>query len=141
MKILKEFIKLVVLFIIGGLIYIGMEVIFRGYSHWTMGILGGLCFIIIGGMNNYSSEDISVFEQSISGAMVITAFELVAGIILNIFLGLHIWDYSDLPFNILGQICLLFSFIWIFISIFAIFLDDLLRFLLFKEPFPMYKWI
>ena len=52
---------------------------------------------------------------------------------------LNVWDYSNIPFNLDGQICLLFSFFWIFISLIAIILDDLLRYVLFDEPYHKYR--
>ena len=136
---LKNCGKLLILFILGGLIYMGMEMLFRGRTHWTMGIVGGICFLIIGGLNNYYTWDMSIIKQGVIGSLVITAMELVTGIILNLFLKLNIWDYSTMPFNILGQICLPFTLLWIPVSIFGVFVDDFLRWLLFKEPFPHYR--
>ena len=69
----------------------------------------------------------------------ITFYEFIFGVILNIWLGLNIWDYSNLPFNILGQICIPFSTIWYFLSIIGICLDDFFRWKLFNEEKPRYK--
>ena len=137
---LKEFLKLIILFLIGGLIYCGIEIAYRGFTHWTMGVVGGFCFVIIGGLNNYIPWEMKVWKQSLIGALVVTCCEFIAGIILNLFLGLNIWDYSGVPFNILGQICLPFSIVWIFLSFICIFVDDWLRYLLFKEERPKYYW-
>ena len=41
-----------------------------------------------------------------------TAAELAAGLVLNIWLGLDIWDYSALPCNLMGQICVRFTALW-----------------------------
>lgn len=137
---LKEMFRLIVLFFIGFFIYIGIEILYRGYSHWTMGVLGGLSFIIIGGLNNYYDWGMPFVKQCITGSLVITCLEFVAGVILNLELGLNIWDYSNMPLNILGQVCLPFTLAWLGLSAVAIFLDDILRWLLFKEKFPKYKW-
>ena len=59
---------------------------------------------------------------------------------LNLMLGLHIWDYSDMPFNFLGQICLPFTILWLFLSLLCIFVDDWLRHALFHEEKPHYRW-
>lgn len=134
----KELFKIIALFIIGGLAYCGIEIIWRGHTHWTMGILGGLCFVIIGGLNNYIPWEMKLWKQAIIGSLVITSCELVSGIILNLFLGLHIWDYSNIPFNLLGQICLPFTILWFFLSIICIFIDDWLRYILFHEKRPSY---
>ena len=60
-------------------------------------------------------------------SILITVFEFILGYILNIKLGLGIWDYSNIPFNIMGQICLPFSFLWFVLSYFVIMLDDILK--------------
>ncbi len=69
-----------------------------------------------------------------------TAMELVVGVPLNLMLGLHIWDYSSLPFNLLGQICLPFTVLWFFLALLCIFVDDWLRYVLFNEERPHYHW-
>lgn len=137
-KSLKELIKIIILFLIGGFAYCGIEILCRGYTHWTMGILGGFCFVVIGGLNNYLPWKMEIWKQSTIGALVVTCCEFIAGIILNLFLGLHIWDYSNLPFNILGQICLPFTILWFFLCIVAIIADDYLRYFLFHEEKPKY---
>ena len=87
------------------------------------------------------SWDMLVWKQMFICAVGITIIEFVSGVIINIVFGLHVWDYSNIPFNILGQICLPFSVIWFFISFFAIMLDDWLRHWLFGEEKPHYKFI
>ena len=138
MNKLKELIKCLILFLLGGGLYICIEMLWRGYSHWTMGIVGGLCFVIIGGFNNYIPWKMTMQKQAVIGTLVVTSIEFVSGIILNLFLQLHIWDYSNLPFNILGQICLPFTILWFFLCIVAIIADDYLRYFLFHEEKPKY---
>lgn len=126
-----KFIRPLILILVGGLLYLLIEILFRGYSHWTMFIVGGLCFYFVGLINETNiSWDMSIWLQAFIGMCVITAVEFISGFILNIWLGLRIWDYSDLPFNLFGQICLPFSIAWYFISIPAIVLDDWLRYLM-----------
>ncbi|ADZ84805.1 putative ABC transporter permease [Cellulosilyticum lentocellum] len=136
---MKTFFKYFTLFSLGGLLYMMIEILFSGSTHWTMGILGGLCFLLIGLINSTFSYDFSLIKQMAMSAILITALEFVAGVILNLGLHLAIWDYSHLPFNILGQVCLPFSFIWFFLSLPAIFLDDFIRWQLFGEGKPHYK--
>jgi uncharacterized membrane protein len=131
-------IKTAVLFLIGGLIYALIEIMWRGYTHWTMAIAGGLSFVIIGGINEYFTWDMSLMLQGVIGSIIITAIELVFGLILNVWLKLGIWDYSNIAFNFMGQICLLFSVIWVVLSIVAVVLDDFLRHWLFHEGRPYY---
>ena len=135
---IKQWLKICILFLIGGFIYVAIELGFRGYSHWTMFLLGGLCFILIGGLNNYIPWEMSIIKQGIIGALIVTSLEFIFGLVLNLYLNLGIWDYSNMPFNILGQICLPFSIAWFFLSLVAIFVDDWLRYVLFKEEKPHY---
>jgi len=135
---LKEFFKIAILFLIGGVTYCCIEILWRGYTHWTMGVLGGFCFVIIGGLNNYIPWTMKLWKQALIGSLVVTSCEFVFGIILNLFLGLHIWNYSNIPFNLLGQICLPFTIAWFFLSFVCIFIDDWLRHILFKEEKPKY---
>ena len=102
--VLKE----IIIFIIFGLLYGLLEILFRGHTHWTMVVLGGICGVLIGLLNEITPTMKITIQMFISSLMV-TALELVFGYILNIRLGLHIWDYSNQPFNFHGQICLLFS--------------------------------
>lgn len=140
MKILKLIGKFLALFLIGGAAYFGIECLWRGWSHWTMFILGGLCFVIIGGLNEFYGWEIPFWKQCLIGAAVITALEFAVGMIVNKWLGWSIWDYSYLPLNICGQICLPFSLIWILLSGVAIVVDDYLRYWLFGEEKPHYNF-
>lgn len=104
----RHFAKEAVLALIGGSIYVFIELVWRGYSHISMFILGGVCFVIIGLINELFPWDLGLLWQSIIGAFVVTICEFVTGLIVNVWLRLGVWDYSGLPFNIMGQICLPF---------------------------------
>lgn len=137
----REFVKLSILAALGGLLYMGVELLWRDRTHWTMGIVGGVSFVLIGGLNNYLPWEMPIWKQALCGSALVTAVELVAGIILNLYLGLGIWDYSGLPCNLLGQICLPFSLLWVAMSVLCIFVDDALRWRLFHEEKPHYRWL
>ena len=122
----------------GGFIYYLIEMIYRGYSHPSMFLAGGLCFVLIGMINHYFPWSLGIAQQALIGAAIITFIELACGLIVNIWLGLDIWDYSHLPLNFIGQISLLFFFLWIPLAVVAIFLDDWLRYKLFDEEKPHY---
>ena len=83
------------LFYFYGATYVTIEVFFRGHSHWTMFLLGAMCGLIIGALNEKISWEMPFELQCIVGAVVITLGEFIFGYILNIKLGLNIWDYSD----------------------------------------------
>lgn len=126
---------------IGGLLYVLIELAFRGRSHWTMFIVGGLCFWLIGLINEVIPWEMSFWKQCIIGAVIVTAVEFLTGSIINLWLGWNVWDYSNVPFNVLGQICLPFSLLWILLSAVAIVLDDHLRYWIYGEEKPHYKLI
>ena len=136
---LKLFLKELYLFFFGGVCYSLIEMLFRGYTHWSMMIVGGLCFILIGAINEVSSYDLALTSQMLFSAVIVTAIEFVAGTIINVWLGLGVWSYSDMPYNVHGQICLVFFCAWFFLSLAAILLDDFLRYKLFGEEKPHYR--
>ena len=137
----KNALKMVVLLLIGGMTYFCIEILWRGYSHISMFFVGGICFIGIGAINEYFPWTLGIVLQSIIGDCFVTFMELASGCILNLKLGLNIWDYSNMPFNLWGQICLPFFFAWIVLSAIAIIVDDYLRYWLFSEERPHYKLI
>ncbi|MFV0341640.1 MAG: putative ABC transporter permease [Anaerocolumna sp.] len=139
LKLNNNTLKYILLFFIGGFLYCGIELIFRGYSHISMLIAGGICFVLIGLLNEIFPQKISLISQMFISCLIITMVEFVSGYIVNILLGLNVWDYSDLPYNYLGQICLLFSNIWFFLSLPAIILDDYLKYYLLGEDKPSYR--
>lgn len=108
---------------LGGLLYMGIELLWRGHTHWTMGVLGGVCFAVIGLLNEGGHPPPMLMQMMVS-AMLVTALELVAGLVLNLWLGLGIWDYSSMPGNLLGQICPQYSFAWFLLSWVAIRVED-----------------
>lgn len=128
-----KLIKNTILFAFGGLSYVIIEMLWRGYSHWSMFALGGLCFWVIGLINENSSENTPLFFEMLLGAFFITLLEFVCGYIVNIRLNLNIWDYSDMPYNIMGQICLKYTLLWFALSFLCIIADDSLRYYLFGE--------
>ncbi len=136
----RTILKHAVLALIGGCVYFLIELFWRGHSHWTMAVMGGVCFILIGDINEFIPWNMPLILQGGIGSVVITAMELFCGVVLNLWLKLDIWDYSTMPFNFLGQICLPFSLLWVALSIVAVILDDWLRYWLFKEERPTYKF-
>ena len=136
---LKQILKLCILALIGGITYVLIELAWRGYSHISMFILGALCFVLLGGINEFLPWELGFAWQMLIGAGIVTILELIVGIVVNVWLGLEVWDYSNLPFNFMGQICLPFSFAWTLLSGVAIVVDDYLRYWLFGEEKPHYK--
>ena len=114
-----RFWKLSVLFYLGGLCYLTLELLWRGFSHWSMFLLGGCCFVILGQLCRIPPV-LPLPLRAITAATVITALELGCGLLVN--RSYQVWDYRHLPMNYHGQICLYFSLLWIPLSIAAMFL-------------------
>lgn len=140
---MRKLYKSAILFLIGGALYLLIEVLWRlamnsTPTHWSMFFIGGLAFLLIGGINEWIPWELSLVKQSLIGTVMILITEFVSGCILNLWLGLGIWDYSGKFLNICGQICPQFAIGWFFLAAIAILLDDYLRYWLFDEAEPHY---
>ena len=92
-----------------------------------------LCFVVLGLINEVLPWDMPLWEQAAVGVLLITALEFFTGCVANLMLGWQVWDYSDLPWNILGQVSLKYSALWLPVSLAGIVLDDCLRYRWFGE--------
>jgi len=132
--------KTLLLCLIGGAVYYALEILWRGYSHWSMFLLAAFLSLPLDQINEHMSWETPIWLQAILGGIAITVAELLAGLVLNVWLGLGVRDYSDLPLNLWGQICLQYSLMWILLAAFGIVLFDVLRWCLFGEEMPRYRW-
>lgn len=130
--------KTLFLFYFGGATYCTIEVFVRERSHWSMFLLGGLVFVVVGSMNQLWGWETGLIKQIAAGVAVTLAGEFVTGCIVNLWLGWNIWDYSDFPGNILGQICPQFALLWIPLVLIAIIVDDVIRWKFYGEEKPRY---
>ena len=94
----------------------GIEVLARGRSHWTMGLTGGLCLL---GMVNIHRRAASwpLLARCAAGAVLVTAAELAVGLTVNRLLKWNVWDYSDRLLNLWGQICPRFTMYWFLLNV------------------------
>ncbi len=106
------------LFCIGGLLYNLIEICWRGYTHWSMFFLGGFCFEVIGGIHERFAARRTWFRCTLCAGAV-TLLEFLSGCLVNLCWGMNVWDYSHMPFNIKGQVCLLYSALWGGLSLIA----------------------
>ena len=113
---MKKLKKTALLFSIGCGGYSLIEVLWRGFTHWTMGVTGGVCMCLLNSINQ-KCKKASLPQKCVLGSAVITGMELFVGCIVNRKLKWDVWDYSDLPFNVKGQICPFFSILWFFLCI------------------------
>ncbi len=113
---LQKTVENIFLFLFGGVLYCALEIAERGWSHPSMALCGALCFWLIYRLNERYSH-LPVLLRAFSGALLITTVELFAGCLLNLGLGLAIWDYSAMPYHFLGQICLPYAVVWFLLCI------------------------
>lgn len=107
------------MFLIGGMGYNLIEILWRGYTHISMFFAGGICFNAFAAIREKFKKSNKLTLAAL-GALTVTAVEFVTGLIVNLWLKKGVWDYSNRPLNLLGQICPLFTLLWGLLSLFAI---------------------
>ena len=116
-----KFLKKCILFYLGGMSYMTLEFLWRGRSHGSMFALGGTCFLLLGQLYKRCRRICLSFKMLI-GATIITGLELLTGLLVN--RSYDIWDYRKLPCQFLGQISLVFSLLWVPVSLGAMLLYE-----------------
>jgi len=104
------------LFLFGGLGYGSLEILARGFTHWSMVLAGGFCLLLMARISARLAGR-GLLWQALCAAAAVTAVELAVGLVVNCWLGLGVWDYSGQPLDLLGQICPLYSFFWFLLSL------------------------
>lgn len=139
---MKKIIKILIIWFILGMFYYVIEGLWRiptnhGYaSVWILPV-GGLCGLAVGSINQIPKfYNLKIILQSLIGAIITLIIEFISGCIFNLWLGWNLWNYNDMWGNILGQITPLFGLFWLLLMPLAIWLEDKIRYVLFKET----KW-
>ena len=101
------------LFLFGAVGYGLLEIAWRGYTHWSMLLCGGIALLML---RSLSKTSFPFGLQCAAGALGITGLELIAGVIVNRWLGLAVWDYRDQWGNLWGQICPAFTLLWLVLA-------------------------
>ena len=117
------------LFVIGGVGYVLIELMWRRRSHVSMFFVGGLCFELMGMIHTHLRRWVLPLRCGLC-ALAVSAVELVSGCVLNRWLRLGVWDYSKMRFHLLGQVSLGYSLLWLLLSALACPLYGLCRRLL-----------
>ncbi|MEM1485918.1 hypothetical protein V6615_13750 [Oscillospiraceae bacterium PP1C4] len=130
MEKLKEY---ATVYSIGSLGYTVIEVLWRGFTHWTMGITGGVGFMLLHFTNRKLKRQ-NYWVRCFAGSVVLTAVEFISGCIVNRILRLHVWDYSKQRGNLLGQICPLYSLLWFLLCLPIIPFNRFLQRKIFPKP-------
>ncbi len=112
-------------FAVGAVGYGLAEVITRGYTHWSMALAGGTVLVLFTIINQ--SRNIPLLIRCLLGMVIITSIEFGIGMLVNVAAGWDVWDYSDKPFNVMGQICPQFSAVWFLVSIPAFWLSSFIE--------------
>lgn len=100
-----------ILFSVGGVGYALLEILWRRKTHWTMAVTGGIAFISLYNFFKNNSK-MKMLKKCISGSAIITGIEFCCGCVVNLKYKLNVWDYSNCRFNLKGQICPFYSFLW-----------------------------
>ena len=111
---MKMFFSYLFAALIGGGGYCLIEILWRGRTHYSMFFAGAIVlssFYYITNRFNFP-----FWLKCIIGMIIITGVELIFGIVFNMIMKENVWDYSNMPLNLLGQICVPFSLIWLAIS-------------------------
>ncbi|HOQ14185.1 MAG TPA: hypothetical protein PKZ58_03805 [Bacillota bacterium] len=112
----RKMLEYTAVFTAGAVLYSAIEVLWRGYTHPSMAATGGACLAAMYAYDK-THEKCPLPAKALYGACLITSAEFVVGCAVNLLLGQRVWDYSGFRFNLLGQICLLYSFLWYLLSI------------------------
>lgn len=118
--------EIAIIYTIGAVGYCALELVWRGYSHWTMTVAGGICFLALYLIDG-RTRGLTLIKKSLLSAMVITSVEFAIGCVVNLMLGWRVWDYSDLPFSIMGQVCPAFFLLWFLLSVPTLMLSKTIR--------------
>ena len=108
MKYTKE----LAFFALGGSVYVGLELLWRGRSHISMYGAGGLSFLLLGKLGE---KKLPLPLRAAAGTGIITAVELGTGLIVN--RDYRVWDYRQRRGNFLGQICPEYCALWVPLSL------------------------
>ena len=122
---LKNISEYLVLWAVGGCIYYGIEVLFRGFSHISMFMLGGLCMQFFTWQGRLTEWQDALPRQITRCTIFVVSMEFITGIIVNKWYHLAVWDYSDMPLQLWGQICLPFALIFSFYVLWVSFCPDI----------------
>ena len=115
------------IFLTGSCAYPTLEMIWRGRTHYSMAIAGGVCLYLINKVCCEKMRGKSISRRCFAGSAIITGVELATGLVVNNVLGFHVWDYSGMPMNILGQVCLPYSLLWFGLSLPAMALCEICK--------------
>ena len=131
---MKKFLYFLSLFCLGGWVYQLIELIWRQSTHWSMFIAGGLAVVCIDAACQIMPQNSKLWVKCLAGSAIITTIEFVIGCVVNLQFHMDVWDYSFMPFNIMGQVCLLYSIFWFFLTIPVLYVCKRMKSIRFFRP-------
>ena len=90
------------LFLLGGGAYAALELAWRGTTHWTMFLTGGVCLCLL-------------------QAPGVSGLELAVGAVCRRVLHTAVWDYADEWGNLAGLVCPKYTAYWFLLCGWVIF--------------------
>ena len=123
---MRKTIEYTAVFVTGALGYGAVELLWRGFTHWTMILTGGVCLLCIY-LNEMYNHSAPMWKRCLVGSLVISLSEITVGFVVNILLDWAVWDYSTLPMNLFGQVCITYSLLWFLLCIPVTYLCTWLR--------------
>ena len=102
-------------FWLGAVAYPLMELMWRGRTHPSMALAGGLSAAALGRLSRTNRP---LYQLALAGGLAITGIEYAVGKIFN--RRYQVWDYRRMPLNVRGQICLPYTVLWCALSAGAI---------------------
>ncbi|WP_195276413.1 putative ABC transporter permease [Anaerotruncus rubiinfantis] len=101
---------------VGSMGYSLIEIVWRGFTHWTMAVTGGIGFLLLY-LTNLRMTGKTLLSRCAAGCAVLTSVEFLAGCIVNKLFGLQVWDYSKEQGNLMGQVCPLYAILWFLLCV------------------------
>ena len=137
----------ILLWFFGGSLYFLMEVAYKSLTghperiSWTMLVVAIVLTVPVERAGAELPWGCPLGLQAVACAALVTVVELVAGLVLNVWMGLNIWDYSHLPLNLWGQICPQFAVVWWALCLIFIPVFDWLRYAVEGGEKPRYIFL
>ena len=121
---------------LGGILYYTIEVTFRGFSHWSMFVLGGFCLLFFGWQGLLLKWQDPLWLQVLRCTLFVGAGEFITGMIVNKWMKWGVWDYSNQPLQLFGQVCVPFLILFSGLCALGILLSGYLLHWLYGEEKP-----
>ncbi len=97
------------LFLLGGGAYAALELAWRGTTHWTMFLTGGVCLCLLQAL---ADRPLPLGPAAAVGAAGVSGLELAVGAVCRRVLHTAVWDYADEWGNLAGLVCPKYTAYW-----------------------------